>query len=245
MSKLHAPASCLNPIFVRILAPLTEPASDAPRSLITGNPLNPEWIAPADDGDAFDADFGASFASRGGHADETTVDHTDADDNARAMQAELDAGMIEWEQDQAIQTADTAHLATLAEAVAKAKELYGNNPVRVQRCLTIGGKGNPVDYFGMLDGRGYDSLIAIGTTPTEAVEKLGEKIDEQYGIAAEFSGYVVDRIAYVAGGDHRTTAEAQQSARRIALDVAYLDTLMELHVEGVYDLRPVPVAQAA
>lgn len=180
-----------------------------------------------------------------GRACESAAALADVDDDTRALAyfSEFEQGLDAFADDMACQRADDAHARELAAAVHTAKHAAGVATVTVSRTLEVAGKGRRIVYHARIDA--HDTChFGAGDTPAAAVENLLQRLDEAL-LRPEFGGFKVAGLAFVSGFPHRTKDEALQIARRIAIDPAYLDAALSVHLDGLTDLRPRPAAAAA
>jgi hypothetical protein len=182
-----------------------------------------------------------------GRACESAAALADLDDDSRALAyfSEFEQGLDAFADDMACQRADDVHARELAAAVATASESAGVANVTVSRTLEQGKAKatRRVTYHARIDA--HDTChFGAGVTPAAAVENLLQRLDEAT-LRPEFGGFKVTGLAFVSGFPHRTKDEALQLARRIAIDPAYLDAAVAVHLDGLTDLRPRPAAATA
>jgi hypothetical protein len=172
--------------------------------------------------------------SRGGHpADELSIEAL-ADASGEHLLGELPEDAADVLTDQTVSIADDITRNELAAAYARAKDLAGLARVKIGRHVTIddyeGNAHTEAGWFAVIDHGSY----GVGDSADAAVDAALANLDKTAGITPTASGgFFVKGKAVISAASHRTPAEALALARRVALNVAYLDTLVRFGVPGI------------
>jgi hypothetical protein len=182
---------------------------------------------------------------RGGHPDEGTALLADAD-----YQPSPEPSPEDWREvseliaDQTLSAADEYIRAELGRVRAAAREAVGNVRCRVDRAVILDGTGEfRIQWIVSI----ADAAAGIGADGDEALADALRCIDAAKGVASISSGgYRINGIASILSAPFRSDAEALLHARRIALNVQYLDAALVWQCPGIADLRqPSPTTTIA
>jgi hypothetical protein len=181
---------------------------------------------------------------RGGHPDEGTALLADAD-----YQPTPDPSPEEWREvseliaDQTLSTADDYIREELGRVRAAAREAVGNVRCRVDRSVILDGTGEfRVQWMVSI----ADAATGIGADGDEALADALRCIDAAKGIVSVPSGgYRINGVASILASPFRSEADALLHARRVAVNVQYLDAALVWQCAGIADLRQPSPSSAA
>jgi hypothetical protein len=185
---------------------------------------------------------------RGGHLDEAVAialgavepDAPAWDDGISA--ADL-AELAALDADQTLSNADEYIRSELAKVRAAAHAAIGNVRVRVDRAVILDGTGEfRVQWLVSI----ADVAAGIGADGDEALADALRCVDVAKAVTAiATGGYRVTGVAAVLGAPYRSNDEALKHARRIAVNVQYLDAALVWQCPGIADLRQPSPSNAA
>jgi hypothetical protein len=177
--------------------------------------------------------------------DELSIEDLADDREAVLAMSQADSDAIaEMIDDQTISQADALHRAEARQIRETAKALTGAESVKVSRVQLIDDYADPgtiidrTEWQCFLHGPSGDHCaMGTGDTADEALTKCLADLDQRIS-GTTFGCLRVAHRAVIGAWPHRSRDAALAMARRIALNVQYLDECVRYELPGVIDERP-------